>query len=164
MLQTTYTSPLGQLILLADTSHLLGVWYSDQTHLGAHYPLASIKHGTSPVLKQTAQWLTAYFNGQRPAIEQLPLAPEATPFRQQVYRVLTQIPYGQTMTYQQIVERLSELNGQPTGSARAVGGAVGHNPIAIIIPCHRVVGTNGSLTGYAGGLARKKALLALEQA
>ncbi|MFC6253869.1 methylated-DNA--[protein]-cysteine S-methyltransferase [Secundilactobacillus hailunensis] len=164
MLQTTYASPLGQLILLADTSHLLGVWYSDQAHLGAHYPLASIKHGSSTVLKQTAQWLTAYFNGQKPSIKQLPLAPEATPFRQQVYRVLTTIPYGQTMTYQQIVERLSELNGQPTGSARAVGGAVGHNPISIIIPCHRVIGTNGNLTGYAGGLARKKALLALEQA
>ncbi|GAX01263.1 methylated-DNA--[protein]-cysteine S-methyltransferase [Secundilactobacillus silagei] len=164
MLQTTYASPLGQLILLADTSHLLGVWYFDQTHLGANYPLETIKHGTSPVLKQTAEWLIAYFNGQKPTIDKLSLAPEATPFRQQVYRVLTTIPYGQTMTYQQITERLSELNGHPTGSARAVGGAVGHNPISIIIPCHRVVGSNGSLTGYAGGLARKKALLALERA
>ncbi|WP_203651604.1 methylated-DNA--[protein]-cysteine S-methyltransferase [Secundilactobacillus yichangensis] len=162
MLQTTYSSPLGQLILLANSSSLLGLWYSDQAHLGAKYALATIQHGSSPILQQTAQWLDAYFSGRKPAIDQLSLAPQATPFRLQVYHVLTTIPYGKTMTYQQIADRLTALNGHKTGSARAVGGAVGHNPIGIIIPCHRVVGTNGQLTGYAGGLERKRQLLALE--
>lgn len=163
MLQTTYSSPLGQLILLANDTALLGLWYNDQAHLGAKYALKTINHGTSPILQQTAQWLNAYFRGNQPVIDQLPLAPQGTPFRQQVYHVLTTIPYGETMTYQQIADRLTELNGRKTGSARAVGGAVGHNPIGIIIPCHRVVGANGSLTGYAGGLARKRQLLAFEQ-
>lgn len=164
MLQTTYSSPLGQLILLADSNALLGLWYSDQAHVGAKYRLATIKHGTSPILQRASQWLDAYFNGRKPAIDQLPLHPQTTPFRQQVYQVLTTIPYGGTMTYQQIADQLTRRNGRKTGSARAVGGAVGHNPIGIIIPCHRVVGANGSLTGYAGGLARKRYLLALEKA
>jgi len=163
MLQTTYSSPLGKLILLANTDALLGVWYVDQAYLGAKYDLAKIDHGGSPILTQTIEWLDDYFSGRQPAINRLPLAPQTTPFRQQVYQILTTIPYGDTLTYQQITEQLTQLNHHPTGSARAVGGAVGHNPISIIIPCHRVIGKNGSLTGYAGGLNRKRKLLAFEQ-
>lgn len=163
MLQTNYSSPLGKLILLADSNALLGVWYADQAYLGAKYDLATINHGVSPILTQTTQWLDDYFSGKHPAIDRLTLSPQTTPFRQQVYQILTTIPYGETMTYQQITEQLTELNHCPTGSARAVGGAVGHNPISIIIPCHRVIGKNGSLTGYAGGLKRKRKLLAFEQ-
>lgn len=163
MLQTTYGSPLGQLTLLANETHLLGLWYQDQAHFGADYSLKTIDHGTSPILQQAIRWLEDYFNGHHPAIEPLPLHPQTTPFRQQVYQILTTIPYGQTMTYQQIADRLSELNSPKMGSARAVGGAIGHNPIGIIIPCHRVIGSNGSLTGYAGGLKRKRQLLAFEQ-
>ncbi|MCH5462678.1 methylated-DNA--[protein]-cysteine S-methyltransferase [Lactobacillus sp. LC28-10] len=163
MLKTTYSSPLGQLILLADSSALLGVWYSDQAHQGAKYDLSTIASGTSPLLQKTARWLDDYFSGHQPAINSLRLAPQTTPFRQQVYQVLTTIPYGETMTYQQITDRLTVINGHQTGSARAVGGAVGHNPISIIIPCHRVIGTDGSLTGYAGGVERKRRLLAFER-
>ncbi|GAW98430.1 methylated-DNA--[protein]-cysteine S-methyltransferase [Secundilactobacillus mixtipabuli] len=163
MLQTTYDSPLGQLTLLANEIHLLGLWYQNQAHFGAHYSLKTIDHGTSPILQQTIRWLEDYFNGHHPAIAPLPLHPQTTPFRQQVYQILTTIPYGQTMSYQQIADRLSELNSPKMGSARAVGGAVGHNPIGIIIPCHRVIGSNGSLIGYAGGLKRKRQLLAFEQ-
>lgn len=162
MLQMTYASPLGQLILLADSESLLGLWYADQTYSGANYSLETIQHGTSPILQATAKWLDDYFGGRKPAIERLTLAPQTTPFRRQVYQILTTIPYGETMTYQQITEKLSQLNNRHTGSARAVGGAVGHNPISIIIPCHRVIGTDGSLTGYAGGLERKRRLLAFE--
>lgn len=162
MKRLTYHSPLGPLILLAKAQDLVGVWFAGQKHEGAHYNLTAVSTGEIPVLKQTYQWLDRYFAGQQPAISELSLAPQATTFQRQVYQVLTEIPYGQTMSYQAIVDQLTQQNGCPTGSARAVGGAVGHNPISIIIPCHRVVGSDGSLTGYAGGLERKKALLAFE--
>ncbi|MTV82582.1 methylated-DNA--[protein]-cysteine S-methyltransferase [Secundilactobacillus folii] len=162
MLRTTYHSPIGKLILLADEHYLLGVWFKGQKYEGSHYDLNNIKVGVSPILQCTSQWLNDYFAGHQPAISDLPLAPRETDFRNQVYKVLMTIPYGKTMTYQQIRQRLTVVNGRPTGSARSVGGAVSHNPISIIIPCHRVVGSDGSLTGYAGGLDRKKALLTFE--
>ena len=155
--QTRYTSPLGPLILLSDATHLVGLWFADQQHVGAHYPLATIPDGEDAVLRQTRAWLTAYFAGHPTTVPQPPLAPQVTPFRQRVLTILRQIPFGQVLTYGAIADRL----GQPT-AVRAVGGAVGHNPLSLIIPCHRVVGQTGTLTGYAGGLDRKLALLQLE--
>lgn len=156
--QKNYQSPLGPLTLLSDDTALLGVWFADQKYFGAGYDLETAQTTDVPVLTAAQQWLTAYFAGQRPEIEALTLAPKVTAYRQRVLAILQQIPYGQTWAYQEIAEQLGH------SSARAVGGAVGHNPISIIIPCHRVVGSDGQLTGYAGGLDRKIALLKLEGA
>ena len=107
-------------------------------------------------------WLDRYFAGENPQISELPLAPSGSDFRQMVWKILCDIPSGQTTTYGEIAKKIAARTGRSTMSAQAVGGAVGHNPISIIIPCHRVVGTNGSLTGYAGGIDKKIALLELE--
>ena len=117
----------------------------------------------TPVLKETREWLDLYFAGKEPGF--LPkLAPEGSEFRKMVWEILLKIPYGKTMTYGEIGDEVAKRTGKRTMSAQAVGGAVGHNPISVLIPCHRVVGTNGSLTGYAGGIERKVALLKLEGA
>ena len=116
-----------------------------------------------PLFSLTRRWLDGYFAGEQPDF-QLPLALQGTAFQQQVWELLLQIPYGQTTTYGEIARQLEKLQNRPHMSAQAVGGAVGHNGISIIIPCHRVVGTKGSLTGYAGGLDKKMALLELEHA
>ncbi|RXI78921.1 methylated-DNA--[protein]-cysteine S-methyltransferase [Levilactobacillus suantsaii] len=155
--QLTTPSPLGPLTLLGDDHHLYGLWFNDQAHFGANYDLTAIPTGQTESLHLALDWLHAYFAGEAPDPFALPLTPEVTPFRAQVLQVLTQIPYGKTATYQQIATQL----GKPQ-AVRAVGGAVAHNPLAIVIPCHRVVGHDGALTGYAGGLDRKLALLTLE--
>ena len=116
------------------------------------------------MLFRTKLWLDRYFEGRQPEADPLPLAPEGSEFRRQVWRILCRIPWGRTVTYGEIARELASLRGAASLSAHAVGGAVGHNPISVIIPCHRVVGANGSLTGYAGGLERKKFLLELEGA
>ena len=115
-----------------------------------------------PVTAAAADWLDRYFAGKRPDPSELPLKPEGSPFRQAVWQLLLEIPYGQVTTYGQLAKKMAELMGRQSMSAQAVGGAVGHNLISIIIPCHRVVGTDGSLTGYAGGLEKKIRLLELE--
>ena len=112
--------------------------------------------------KVAARWLDAYFAGQAPSIGALPLRPEGSAFRQEVWKLLCDIPYGHVTTYGLLAQKLAARRGVPHLSAQAVGGAVGHNPLSILIPCHRVVGADGSLTGYAGGIERKKALLTLE--
>ena len=116
----------------------------------------------TPVLKQTKEWLDLYFVGKEPEFLP-PLAPEGSEFQKKVWKILLMIPYGKTMTYGEIGRKVAEMSGKKTMSAQAVGGAVGHNPISILIPCHRVVGTNGSLTGYAGGIEKKIGLLKLER-
>ncbi|CAJ1225021.1 6-O-methylguanine DNA methyltransferase [Levilactobacillus zymae] len=155
--QLTTPSPLGPLTLLGDDQALYGLWFADQQHFGADYDLTAIPTGSTAPLTLALDWLRAYFDGQAPSPFDLPLQPEVTDFRARVLQGLTQIPYGQTVTYQQLADQL----GQPT-AVRAVGGAVGHNPLSIVIPCHRVLGRHGELTGYAGGLDRKIALLTLE--
>lgn len=160
--QTTLPSPLGNLILLADHTALRGVWFQDQNHLGAHYDLQTIPNGTNPILKQTQDWLTAYFAGVNPDPQTLPLAPAGTPYRQMVFDLLLQIPYGQTQSYKDLAQAFQQKTGQAT-SPRAIGGAIGHNPISLLIPCHRILGHDGSLTGYAGGLDRKIWLLEHEK-
>lgn len=163
MLKNTHQSPLGQMTMLSDGEHLVGLWFTGQKYYGAKYDLGSVPVGNDKVITATQQWLAAYFNGDHPAAQQIPLAPETTEFRQQVYQALQDVPYGQTTTYQMLSNCLQEGETKQKNLARAVGNAIGHNPILLLIPCHRVIGSDGSLTGYAGGLSRKKALLALEQ-
>ena len=153
---THYASPLGPILLAADETGLTGLWFEAQKYfpsfLGVDY-----QEKETPVLTETARWLDVYFSGKDPDILP-PLHPQGSPFRQAVWNILLTIPRGQTMTYGEIARRLG------VHSAQAVGGAVGHNPISILIPCHRVVGSDGSLTGYAGGVERKAWLLQLEGA
>lgn len=153
---THYASPLGPILLAADETGLTGLWFEGQKYfpsfLGVDY-----QEKETPVLTETARWLDVYFSGKDPGFLP-PLHPQGSPFRQAVWNILLTIPRGQTMTYGEIARRLG------VHSAQAVGGAVGHNPISILIPCHRVVGSDGSLTGYAGGVERKARLLQLEGA
>lgn len=158
--KTNYSSPLGRLILLSDERELLGLWFEDQKYLGAGFDLAAIPEKQTTISEQITTWLDEYFKGNVPSSETLPLNPQVTAYRQRVLQVLRQVPYGQTITYGELAQRLS-AQGAAT-SPRAIGGAVGHNPLSIVIPCHRVVGSDGSLTGYAGGIERKIALLKLE--
>ena len=157
-----YDSPLGRILLAADEEGMTGVWFEAQKYFAAKLPPEN-EEGTMPVLGDACRWLDVYFSGREPDFTpKLHLI--GSDFRQAVWALLLQIPYGQTVTYGELARQLAEKQGRPRMSAQAVGGAVGHNKISIIIPCHRVVGTSGSLTGYAGGIDRKVKLLALEQA
>mgnify|MGYP002517149760 FL=1 len=157
-----YDSPLGRILLAADEIGLTGLWFDGQKYFARDLPGERAKQEV-PVLAETKRWLDVYFSGREPDFTP-PLHPVGSAFRLSVWEILLQIPYGQTTTYGEIARRLAEERGLARMSAQAVGGAVGHNEIAIIIPCHRVVGANGSLTGYAGGIAKKKKLLELERA
>lgn len=152
-------SPLGPITLSSDGEALTGLWFDGQTYFGATLSPDPVQKAL-PVFDRTLAWLEAYFSGRAPDFTPT-LRPKATPFRRAVWDVLLTIPFGHTMTYGQIAAQLAQQQGA-TISAQAVGGAVGHNPISLIIPCHRVVGSNGSLTGYAGGLQKKLRLLQLE--
>ena len=156
-----YDSPLGKILLAADEEGVTGVWFEAQRYFAAKLP-PEHEEGITPVLGDACRWLDVYFSGREPDFTpKLHLI--GSDFRQAVWALLLQIPYGQTVTYGELARQLAEKQGRPRMSAQAVGGAVGHNKISIIIPCHRVVGTGGSLTGYAGGIERKVKLLALEQ-
>ncbi len=154
-----YASPLGGILLAADEHGLTGVWFDGEKYYADNLPAEHTERET-PILAETKRWLDLYFGGSEPPFTP-PLHPIGSAFRQAVWRILLRIPYGQTITYGEIARRLA---GGGKMSAQAVGGAVGHNEISIIIPCHRVVGTNGSLTGYAGGIDKKVKLLELERA
>ena len=153
---TRYESPLGSILLAADGVGLTGLWFIGQKYFPSFSEGEALEEET-PVLAETIRWLNVYFSGASPDFLP-PLHPQGSSFRQAVWNVLLTIPRGQTMTYGEIARRLN------VRSAQAVGGAVGHNPVSILIPCHRVVGSDGSLTGYAGGLERKERLLQLEGA
>ena len=157
-----YGSPLGDILLAADEVGLIGLWFEGQKYFASTLPAAHAVQETPP-LTQARRWLDVYFSGQQPDFTP-PLHPVGSPFRQAVWTLLLQIPYGQTTTYGALARQLAAQIGAARVSAQAVGGAVGHNAVSLIIPCHRVVGTNGSLTGYAGGLDRKIKLLELEKA
>ena len=157
-----YPSRLGDILLAADEIGLTGLWFFGQSYFADTLPTEQIAQET-PILTQAREWLDEYFSGKEPDFTPT-LHPIGSPFRQEVWRILLQIPYGQTMTYGEIARQMEKLQNRPHMSAQAVGGAVGHNGISIIIPCHRVVGTKGNLTGYAGGLDKKMALLELEHA
>lgn len=155
-----YDSPLGGILLAADETGLTGLWFDGQKYFARDLPIQHTEQDT-PVLSETRRWLDMYFTGREPDFLP-PLHPAGSPFRQEVWALLRQIPYGETTTYRALAEAVARKRGLRQMSAQAVGGAVGHNPISIIVPCHRVVGSDGSLTGYAGGLERKVQLLRLE--
>lgn len=157
-----YDSPLGGILLAADEIGLTGLWFDGQKHFARGLSNERIAQET-PILAEAKRWLDIYFTGKAPDFTP-PLHPTGSEFRKAVWEILLQIPYGQTTTYGEIARQLAEKQGLARMSAQAVGGAVGHNEISIIIPCHRVVGTNGSLTGYAGGIHKKEQLLELERA
>ena len=157
-----YTSPLGSITLASDGKSLTGLWFDEQKYF-PHKLISESIETELPIFKQTVKWLDIYFSGRIPDFTP-PISLNTTPFRKAVYDILLTIPYGQTMTYGEIANIIAEQNGLERMSAQAVGCAVGRNPISIIIPCHRVVGADGSLTGYAGGLDRKIELLKLEKA
>ncbi len=155
-----YDSPLGGILLTADESGITGLWFDGQKYFARDLPAERVEQNT-PALAEAKRWLDIYFTGGEPDFTP-PLHPIGSGFRQAVWNILLQIPYGQTTTYGEIARQLAAKQGLARMSAQAIGGAVGHNEISIIIPCHRVVGTNGSLTGYAGGIDRKVKLLELE--
>ena len=157
-----YDSPLGGILLAADDVGLTGLWFDGQKYFARGLSNERIEQETS-VLAEAKRWLDIYFAGGQPDFTP-PLHPIGSAFRRSVWKILLQIPYGQTTTYGEIARQLSKKQGLERMSAQAVGGAVGHNEISIIIPCHRVVGADGSLTGYAGGIGKKEKLLELERA
>ena len=156
-----YQSPMGDILLAADEIGLTGLWFVGQKYFANILPDEHIVRETS-ILAEAKRWLDVYFSGEEPNFTP-PLHPIGSAFRQDVWQILLQIPYGQTTTYGEIARQLSKKHGIAHMSAQAVGGAVGHNEVSIIIPCHRVVGANGSLTGYAGGIDKKVRLLELEK-
>ena len=156
-----YDSPLGPITLAGEDGALTGLWFDGQKYFGAGLP-AGTPEGEPPVFRQVRAWLDRYFRGEDPGPAP-PLAPAGTAFQRAVLEVLREIPYGRTATYGQVAQAAGPGLGRNT-SPRAAGSAVGRNHISLLIPCHRVVGAGGSLTGYAGGLERKEALLKLEGA
>jgi methylated-DNA-[protein]-cysteine S-methyltransferase len=156
-----YNSPLDGITLASDGKSLTGLWFDEQKHF-PHNLISESTEAELPIFTQAIKWLDTYFDSEVPDFTP-PISLQTTPFRKAVYEILLTIPYGQTMTYGEIADIIAEQKGIERMSAQAVGGAVGHNPISIIVPCHRVIGTDGSLTGYAGGLDRKIKLLKLEK-
>ena len=146
-----YNSPLGSIHLYSDGTAITGLYLQNQLQ---QFPVKAVESNADPAIKEAILWLDAYFSGMQPSPDNLPLRPSGSAFQQRIWQLLLRIPYGQTVTYGQLAKQLSG-----SMSAQAVGQAVGKNPISIIIPCHRVLGTNNRLTGYAGGIEYKVALL-----
>jgi methylated-DNA-[protein]-cysteine S-methyltransferase len=159
---TQYSSPMGEITITSDGENLSGVWFEGQKYFYGTLTEEPVKNDNIPVLETTRKWLDNYFAGKKPKKSELPLAPIGGEFRQSVWKILCEIPYGSVMTYSEIAKKIALEKGIERMSAQAVGGAVGNNPISIIIPCHRVVGSNGSFTGYAGGIQKKISLLTME--
>lgn len=154
-----YNSNLGTLTLAADGNKLIGLWIEGQKYFLSTIEKAVTLDDSNTTIVKAKDWLDRYFRGERPSVSELKLAPSGSEFRRAVWKILCGIPYGEVITYGEIAKLIARQNGLSSMSAQAVGNAVGHNPISIIIPCHRVVGTNGSLTGYAGGIDKKIYLL-----
>ncbi len=161
--KTEYLSPVGKIIMCSDGTALNGLWFDGQKYFGGNYDMQKVKIKELKLFQDVRIWLDKYFQGEAIEIGDLPLKPFGNDFRQSVWKILCKIPYGETTTYGEIAQEIAKEKGIERMSAQAVGGAVGHNPISIIIPCHRVVGKNGKLTGYAGGLKIKQYLLQLER-
>lgn len=153
---TDYESPLGKLLIASDGEAVCGLWFYGQKFFKSTVS-DSVENNDLEVFSKAVKWLDKYFDGKNPEID-FKLKPEGTEFRLKVWKILCEIPYGETLTYGEIASKISSVM-----SAQAVGGAVGHNPISILIPCHRVLGANFKLTGYAGGIDRKMKLLDLEK-
>ena len=156
-----YDSPLGKIILFSDGNALCGLWFADQKYACAGMPEYAERKDL-PVFRETERWLDLFFKGIQPDFTPA-LNPKGTDYRKEIWKLLSEIPYGETVTYGRIADLYAERHAGKKTSARAVGNAVGHNPVSLIIPCHRVIGNDGSLTGYAGGTGRKQYLLNLEK-
>ena len=158
---TDYNSPIGRLTLAADAGGeaITGAWFQGQKYFGGIAGHELIENNDFEVFEAAKSWLDRYFNGDKPSPTELPLAPCGSEFKQMVWQLLCEIPYGEVTTYGKLAAEAARRMGRERMSAQAIGGAVGHNPISVIIPCHRVIGTDGSLTGYAGGIELKKRLL-----
>ena len=154
-----YNSPVGKILLASRNNKLIGLWIEGQKYYLGKLKEEKIENDNDITLVKAKKWLDRYFNGEKPEISELSLEPIGSEFAKHVWDILCEIPYGEFTTYGEIAKKVAKIMDKKTMSAQAVGGAVGHNPISIIIPCHRVVGTNGSLTGYAGGLDKKIKLL-----
>ena len=157
-----YDSPLGGILMAADGAGLTGLWFDGQKYFARGLDREAEERAL-PVFESAREWLDIYFSGREPDFT-VPLHLKGTPFQIEVWELLRAIPYGRTATYGELAKSLAERRGLPRMSAQAAGGAVGHNPVSIIVPCHRVVGSDGSLTGYAGGVDKKLKLLELEKA
>ena len=155
-----YQSFLGGITIASDGTHLIGLWFDGQKYFSDSLQ-GPVQEKSLPVFKDTCRWLDTYFSGKDPGFTP-PIAMRTTPFRKQVWEIMLQIPYGCTLTYGKIADKIASKRGIKKMSAQAVGGAVGHNSISLIIPCHRVIGSDGNLTGYAGGIKTKIKLLNLE--
>ena len=161
MFESRLHSPLGEVRLRSDGESLTGLWFVGQVNDAKAISDLEIKNDL-PIFGQVESWLESYFSGKQTSIT-IPLQPKGTSFQQRVWQILQEIPYGETMTYGEIAQRIAKEKGVETYSSQAVGQAVGKNPISILIPCHRVLGKNGALTGYAGGVHRKEELLRIER-
>ncbi len=162
---TTYDSPIDKLTLVSDgQERLVGLWIENQKYFADKIDSEIIENSNIKIFNKTKNWLDSYFKGEKPDISELSLKPKGNLFRQRVWQVLSTIPYGKVYTYGEIAKIIAKDLNKPKMSAQAIGGAVGHNPISIIIPCHRVVSANGKLTGYAGGIDKKIFLLKHEKA
>ncbi len=159
---TTYSSPVGTLTLACDGENIVGLWIHGQKYYGGNISEFMTPGHDIPVFDATKKWLDKYFAGEKPPVSKLKLSPIGSPFRQNVWQILCDIPYGEVITYGEIAKRMAAKTGRKSMSSQAVGSAVGHNPISIIIPCHRVVGSNGSLTGFSAGIKTKIKLLKSE--
>ena len=159
---TYYLSPIGKLLLASDGIFLTGLWIEGQKYFPKNLKEKVQNKDSEEILVKTKKWLEKYFNKEKPEITELELEPIGGEFRKRVWKILCEIPYGKVITYGEIARRVARETNKKSMSAQAIGGAVGHNPISIIIPCHRVVGSNGNLTGYAGGIDKKIKLLELE--
>lgn len=155
-----YQSFLGGITMASDGTHLIGLWFDGQKYFSDSLQ-GPVQEKSLPVFKDTCRWLDTYFSGKDPGFTP-PIAMRTTPFRKQVWEIMLQIPYGCTLAYGEIADKIASKRGIKKMSAQAVGGAVGHNSISLIIPCHRVIGSGGNLTGYAGGIKTKIKLLNLE--
>lgn len=156
---SNYRSPLGNIILASNDHSIIGLYIGNHKYLDSLLEEDIIENKDINVIKEGVKWLDDYFDGKKPSISRLSLAPRGGEFRQEVWSLLLEIPYGQLTTYGDIAKEVAKRMGKEKMSAQAVGGAIGHNPISIIIPCHRVVGKSGSLTGYGGGIETKVKLL-----
>ena len=161
MYYCTYESKIGLLYLISDGESLIGCYLEGQKYFPNNIDNYYLNEELS-ILAKSKDWLEKYFNGENPSIDEIPLNYIGTEFRKTVWEVLKEISYGKLVTYKHIAEKIAKAKGIKTMSAQAVGGAVGHNPLLIFIPCHRVIGVDGSLTGYAAGLDNKRFLLNLE--
>lgn len=161
--KTYYNSPIGKILLVGKEGKLFGLWFVGQRYYLDNVKEELILKDDEPVLVETKKWLDEYFNGKKPSINNLSLQLTGSNFRKIVWRELCNIPYGTITTYKDIAKKVAEKNNKAKMSCRAVGGAISHNPISIIIPCHRVIGVNGNLTGYAAGVDKKVKLLKHEK-